>query len=347
VHTDTPRGVRPSGRTGAAALAAISVLATGGVVLGAPGIAYTAPIAVDAFGVDTFINGGFINGATAAGSARPVAAVAAVGTFAGPVLPTHTGPARITHSHLSVDKAIVLSGQSIVLSGKLTYGTADKPFRSQPVRLQEGSGANWKTVGTALANPDGSVTFTVKPTKSTSYRLSYAGIRAYGASSSAAQVVAVKMPPPRPVVRTTTTSSSSSSGGSWAPAGVSQIGSNGRAASANGTAVVAAAAAQSGKPYVFGAAGPSSFDCSGLTMFVYAQFGVRLPHLADSQKNYGTPVSAADAAPGDLMIFLDGGYGYHVAIYAGGNTMYDAPHAGATVGRHTIWSTNITFRRLV
>jgi len=185
----------------------------------------------------------------------------------------------------------------------------------------------------------------VKPTKTTSYRLSYAGIRAYVGSSSPAQVVGVKVPPPTLVRRTPT--ATSSSGGHWAPAGVSQIGSNGRAPSANGAAVVSAAAAQSGKPYVFGAAGPNAFDCSGLTMFVYAQFGVRLPHLADSQKHYGTPVSAADAAPGDLMIFLDGGYGYHAAIYAGGNTMYDAPNSRSTVGRHTIWSTNVIFRRLV
>ena len=334
MHTDTPHGVRPYGRTGAAALAALSVLATGGVVIGAPGIAHAASIAVD-----TFVSG--------ADLARPGSATtAAVLQFAGPVLPASTGPALATQSQLSADKAMILSGQSIVFVGRITYGAAGKPFRSHPVRLEEGAGTNWKTVGNALANPDGSVTFTVKPTKSTNYRLSYLGARAFGASSSAVQAVTVKAPPPPPVVRTST-ASSSSSGGGWAPAGVSQIGSNGRAASANGAAVVAAAAAQSGKPYVFGASGPNAFDCSGLTMFVYAPFGVRLPHLADSQKNYGTPVSAADAAPGDLMIFLDGGYGYHAGIYAGGNQMIDAPNSGSTVGRHTIWSTNVIFRRLV
>ena len=336
MHTDTPRGVRPYGRSGAAALAALSVLATGGVVIGAPGIAHAASIAVDAF----------VGGDPIARSGSAAAVAASVRPFAGPVLPASTGPALATQTQLSADKPIVLSGQSIVLVGRLTYGAGGKPFRSQPVRLEEGTGSNWKTVGNALANPDGSVTFRVKPTKSTSYRLSYIGARAFGGSSSAVQAVTVKAPPPPPVVRTTTVSSSSS-GGSWAPAGASHIGSNGRAASANGAAAVAAAAAQSGKPYVFGASGPNAFDCSGLTMFVYAQFGVRLPHLADSQKNYGTPVSAADAAPGDLMIFLDGGYGYHAGIYAGGNTMYDAPRAGSTVGRHTIWSTNVIFRRLV
>ena len=62
---------------------------------------------------------------------------------------------------------------------------------------------------------------------------------------------------------------------------------------------------------------------------------------------YGTSVSAANAAPGDLIFFLDGGYAYHVGIYAGGNQMIDAPNSGSTVGRHTIWSTNVAFRRLV
>jgi cell wall-associated NlpC family hydrolase len=224
----------------------------------------------------------------------------------------------------------------------VTYGSAEIPVRSQPVRLEESAGTKWKTIGGALVNVDGSVTFTVKPAASAKYRLSYAGVRTLGASVSTVQTVTVKFPPPAPV-RTTRASTTSS----WAPAGVSQIGSNHRAGSGTGAAVVAAAAGQSGKPYVFAAAGPNAFDCSGLTMFVYAQFGVHLPHLADSQKNYGSPVSAADAAPGDLMIFLSGGYGYHVAIYAGGNQMYDAPHAGATVGRHTIWSTNVIFRRLV
>jgi cell wall-associated NlpC family hydrolase len=315
------------------------VLATGGVVLASPDASYAAPAAARGFqGGHAFVRFGQ--------STIPPSLTA---SFAGPAVPPSPKFARITHSYLAVDKATVLSGQSIVLAGRVTYGADERPIRSQPVRLEEGAAGSWKTVGNALANPDGSVTFTVKPAKSTNYRLNYGGMRALSSSVSPTQAVTVKVPPPPPpvVVRTVSSSSSTSSGGNWAPAGVSQIGSNGRSPSATALAVVAAAAAQSGKPYVFAAAGPNAFDCSGLTMFVFAQFGVRLPHLADSQKNYGTPVSAADAAPGDLMIFLDGGYGYHVAIYAGGATMYDAPNSNETVGRHTIWSTNVIFRRLV
>jgi cell wall-associated NlpC family hydrolase len=75
--------------------------------------------------------------------------------------------------------------------------------------------------------------------------------------------------------------------------------------------------------------------------------GVSLPHKANSQKSYGRAISRSQALPGDLIIFLSGGYGYHAAIYAGGGYMYDAPRAGSTVGLHKIWSSTIVFRRLV
>jgi cell wall-associated NlpC family hydrolase len=245
---------------------------------------------------------------------------------------------RPTHSYLSADVSTVLKGKDVVFAGKLTFGPNELPLASHPVRLESGSGDNWTTVANGLAAPDGTVSFTVTPSRTTTYRLSYAGVRPLGASVSPVQTITVKLPPPpppppRPVVTTTYTS-----------AGVGTIGANGVGGNA---AVVAAAAAQSGKPYVYAAAGPNAFDCSGLTMFVFAQFGVKLPHNADAQKSYGTPVSAADAAPGDLIVFLDGGYGYHAGIYAGGGMMYDAPNSGSTVGLHQIYSSNVIFRRLV
>jgi cell wall-associated NlpC family hydrolase len=116
---------------------------------------------------------------------------------------------------------------------------------------------------------------------------------------------------------------------------------------ARGLAVVAAAARQAGKPYVFGAAGPKAFDCSGLTLYVFRQFGVRLPHRANLQRSYGVAVSRANARPGDLIIFMRNGYGYHAALYAGGGYMWDAPSRGGRVGKHKIWSSSIIFRRLV
>lgn len=318
MHTDTPRGVRPHGRTGAAALAAASVLATGAVIIATPAAA---------FADNTPVLSGLV--------ASPAA-------FSGPTYAS--GSVRLTRSYLTSDRPMVQLGQKATLSGKLTYGPGERPVRTYPVRLEENDGGTWKTVDNGLVNADGSVTFTVAPTRSTSYRLAYIGAAQYGSSVSAEQTIAVKLPPPPPVPRVSTVSTSSSA---RSTVGAGGIGSAHVAASAAGAAAVAAAAAQSGKPYVFAAAGPNAFDCSGLTLYVFRQFGINLPHDANAQQGYGVPVPAAQAAPGDLMIFLDGGYGYHVAIYAGGNSMYDAPNSNQTVGLHQIWSTNVVFRRLV
>ena len=313
------RGLRPHGRTSAATLAALSVLATGSVVLATPGVAQAAPAEVVQSGQSIVT--------------RPL--------IYGPVLPPTNAPARGTSVTLTVDKAAILDGQSIVFNGTLTLRKKGTPLANQALRLEASTGEEWKTVAYALAADDGTVTFTVKPTTSTKYRLTYPGIQTLRASVSAEQAITVKKPPPPPPppTRTVAAPDRSSSAGS--------IGANGNPGSATGQAIVAAAAAQSGKPYSYGSAGPNAFDCSGLVKYVFAQFGISLPHNAHAQMSYGRPVSAAEAAPGDLVFFLDGGYAYHVGIYAGGNTMYDAPNSGSTVGRHTIWTSNVVFRRLV
>ena len=92
--------------------------------------------------------------------------------------------------------------------------------------------------------------------------------------------------------------------------------------------VVGLAMAELGKPYVWGAASPSCFDCSGLVSYVYAQVGVSLPHNAAAQYGYGTPVSYGDLQAGDLVFFSGLG---HVGIYIGGGQFIHAPHTGDVV----------------
>ena len=83
-----------------------------------------------------------------------------------------------------------------------------------------------------------------------------------------------------------------------------------------------------GVPYVWGGASPSGFDCSGFTMYVYAQVGVSLPHNAAAQYGYGVPVSRSQLQPGDLVFF--NGLG-HMGLYIGGGQFIHAPHTGDVV----------------
>ena len=84
-----------------------------------------------------------------------------------------------------------------------------------------------------------------------------------------------------------------------------------------------------GDPYVWGAAGPSAFDCSGLVVWAYAQEGISLPHYTGDLWNMGYHVSRADLQPGDLVFFFADES--HVGIYIGKGLMVDAPQTGKPV----------------
>lgn len=92
---------------------------------------------------------------------------------------------------------------------------------------------------------------------------------------------------------------------------------------------VAAAESRLGDEYVWGGAGPSVFDCSGLVMWAWAHAGVDLPHFSGSQYAVTTHISMSQLQPGDLVFFADPGE--HVAMYIGGGNIIEAPHTGAVV----------------
>ncbi|MDI6843495.1 MAG: NlpC/P60 family protein [Anaerosomatales bacterium] len=94
--------------------------------------------------------------------------------------------------------------------------------------------------------------------------------------------------------------------------------------------VVQIALSKLGTPYRWGAAGPDAFDCSGFTMWVYAQVGVSLPHSSRAQYDCGERVSRANLRPGDLVFFGRSRI-HHVGIYIGGNRYVHAPHTGDVV----------------
>jgi cell wall-associated NlpC family hydrolase len=89
------------------------------------------------------------------------------------------------------------------------------------------------------------------------------------------------------------------------------------------------ALAQIGDPYAWGAAGPSAFDCSGLTEYAYRAAGVSLPHSSGAQSTMGTPVAYSDLRPGDLVFFYSPVS--HVAMYIGNGEIVQATTSGHPV----------------
>jgi len=96
-----------------------------------------------------------------------------------------------------------------------------------------------------------------------------------------------------------------------------------------GAQALQAAISRLGYPYIWGAAGPTSFDCSGLVMWAYQQVGIALPHFTVSQYNSGVHVSRNDLEPGDLVFFFPNIS--HVGMYIGNGMMINAPNFGEDV----------------
>ncbi len=116
------------------------------------------------------------------------------------------------------------------------------------------------------------------------------------------------------------------------------------AASGTIEAVLRSARAQLGKPYVWGAVGPNSFDCSGVSGFAYAAAGIRMPRTAAQQWLTGPHPGLAGLLPGDLLFWGPNPRDYtsidHMAIYLGANQMIVAPRTGDVVKVEAVYSTN-------
>lgn len=117
----------------------------------------------------------------------------------------------------------------------------------------------------------------------------------------------------------------------------SQTASSSRSSSIS-SQIVAFAKQQLGKPYMHGAAGPNAFDCSGLTYYVYKNFGYSIPRTSDGQGfgSYAPTVAKSDLQPGDLIVFKSSGSGYHMGIYIGGNQFIHSPNPGRRVSVNSL-----------
>lgn len=107
------------------------------------------------------------------------------------------------------------------------------------------------------------------------------------------------------------------------------------AATPYGDAAVNAALSKLGSPYVWGAEGPDTFDCSGLILWSYAQAGLSLPRLASDQYFASRPIDVSQLAPGDVLVYAydpgDESTIHHITMYIGNGQMVHAPHTGDVV----------------
>ncbi|MDT0396399.1 C40 family peptidase [Streptomyces edwardsiae] len=130
-------------------------------------------------------------------------------------------------------------------------------------------------------------------------------------------------------------SGGSAGSGATGSSGSTTSPSTGSGYAAKAEKALAFARAQIGKPYVWGATGPGSYDCSGLTQAAWKAAGVSLPRTTYDQVNAGTTVPVSQARPGDLVFFYDDVT--HVGIYIGNGMMIHAPKPGTYVREESVY----------
>lgn len=240
---------------------------------------------------------------------RQLGVVAAASAVAGGMvtLPGTAGAAVPTDQSLDTDPATVPAGEFVTFTGALTSGGV--PLANQAVDLVErdGTGDSWQTVTTATTGPQGRVSVPQELRDSGEWKFVYRGGPVL--DSAASQAIPMQVEEPL------------------------------------GQRVVEEAASHEGAPYVYGGDGPETFDCSGLTSYVYEQFGVELPRTSQAQRDATEKIPQDQKRPGDLIFLDDGGEVYHVAIYAGNGNVWTAPEPGESVQLDDISDSDYTVGR--
>lgn len=184
----------------------------------------------------------------------------------------------------------------------------DKPVQNGVVDLQRWNGTGWAKVGQIATNAEGLGSTTYALTSSSRFRASYPG-NSYRtpAESSAVDV---------------------------------------RATASLGQRAITEAKRHYRKPYRYGATGPSYFDCSGFTGYVFRTLGKSLPRTSGQQAQGTRRVANSAKQVGDLIFTWNGGRVTHVGIYAGNNTMWAATKTGDVVRPQSLYSRTYTVGRV-
>jgi cell wall-associated NlpC family hydrolase len=229
------------------------------------------------------------------------------------------------HNSVAPNSRVMLTVRAVQAGGA--------PLANQPVRVVVAIGTDWRTTAVLRTDANGQASIPAHLLTTTKVSVVFDGTGALRPALASATTVNVVVP------RQPTTG-----GGGLNPAAVGLTNAPG---STIGSRAVYLASLQRGKPYVWGATGPYSFDCSGLVLYVYKQLGRYLPRTAEAQYQATTRIAQSAKQPGDLIFFGSPGDIYHVGIYAGNGYIWQAPQTGETVQLVPIWSSSYYVGRVL
>jgi cell wall-associated NlpC family hydrolase len=228
---------------------------------------------------------------------------------------------------LAADKTAAAPNTPVMLSVRATEAGSGRPVANQQVRIVVVNGPQWQTSATLRTDRDGTARISARLLSTTTVTAVFDGANALRPSLADAATVTIRSPErPRSVLSTAI------------PTVIP--------GSTIGAKAVYLASLQKGKPYVYGAEGPYSFDCSGLVQYVFKQLGRSLPRTAEGQYEYSTKVPQSGKQPGDLIFFGSPGNVGHVGIYAGNGYMWAAPQTGGVVSLRPIYSSTYRVGRI-
>ncbi|CUU59501.1 Cell wall-associated hydrolase, NlpC family [Parafrankia irregularis] len=255
------------------------------------------------------------------------AAAAAAAPLAGAIAASEP---IFTNIELTTDGSTVAPNAPVVLTVRAREASGT-PLGNQQVRVVVVNGPKWQTTRALTTDANGQAQITARLLSTTTITAVFDGTSALRPSVATSATITIKAP--------TTTSSSRSS--------VSQAIPSVIPGSSIGEKAVYLASLQKGKPYVWGAEGPYSFDCSGLVQYVFKQLGRSLPRTAQGQYNASTHVPQSGKQPGDLIFYGTENNIYHVGIYAGNGYMWAAPQTGGVVSLRPIYSSTYKVGRIM
>ncbi|EIV94518.1 cell wall-associated hydrolase, invasion-associated protein [Frankia sp. QA3] len=263
---------------------------------------------------------------------------ATLGTTSGVDAPPLAGKVqvglRVTNPNVTVN-----ADEPIDIGFSLYNEATHEPLANQLVKVQVKLPTGWATFKHLQTNAQGYASYTARVLTTTNVTAIFDGTDALQSAHSVNDATLNVRPQSAPQLAGVSSRLGSLAGGV-------SVGSAGTRvsvpipSSSIGAKAVYLASLQAGKPYVYGAEGPSSFDCSGLVQYVYKQLGKSLPRTTDAQFAAATRVSQYNKQPGDLIFLGSPGNIYHVGIYAGDGKMWVAPHTGSVVKLQKIYTTS-------